>query len=150
MYRGPCLLQTKKVIIPSPSRQGGSTPPIAPLKLISYYRQRRQLTNMQGLLVLLPLLFFTLLLDQSDGFVTQLPECGRYRGNFSVRHDDKYFEVKHHFSNPDDQIFFSPDQLNVFPDQELDWRLYDIRGFLNFLRIEFLDGSRDILMGFLR
>ena len=49
---------------------------------------------MQGLLIVLPLLFFTLWFGQSDCFVTQLPECGRYRGNFSVRHDDKYFEVK--------------------------------------------------------
>ena len=32
-----------------------------------------------------------LLLDQSNCFVLQLPECGRYNGNFSVRHDDKAF-----------------------------------------------------------
>ena len=55
--------------------------------------QKYNSTNMH--LILLPLLLFTtLLVDQSDCFVTQLPECGRYRGNFSVRHDDKYFEVR--------------------------------------------------------
>ena len=54
---------------------------------------------MQDLLIHLPLIFFTHLLDQSNCFVTQLPECGRYRGNFSVRHDDQFFEVIKPFSN---------------------------------------------------
>ena len=47
------------------------------------------------LLILLHLLLLLfMLLDQSDCFVTQLPACGRYHGNFSVRHDNKYFNGK--------------------------------------------------------
>ena len=32
-----------------------------------------------------------LLLDRSECFVLQLPECGRYNGNFTERQDNKYF-----------------------------------------------------------